>query len=235
MLIRSANALDPLHHGPTLAAARARWASPCYHRSSFRPQSVHPSRSASRVRGSYCPRDWPSHSRATHCANVLVHECAHIVRLDAWVGLLQRLACVLFWPHPLVHFASSSAYAGSRGSMRQPCAPLWRCSQLRSYPACLDRAVPAFRCNAPGARSTRHWLDAGRPRCRAARHQENPHDTQHVSHEDRRLGLAHRHGVRPPRACGSTARPEPKSAAQGNRTAFPADRDRLERRGDCGR
>ena len=38
--------------------------------------------------------------------DVLVHECAHVVRLDAWVGLLQRLAGVIFWPHPLVHYAS---------------------------------------------------------------------------------------------------------------------------------
>jgi beta-lactamase regulating signal transducer with metallopeptidase domain len=36
--------------------------------------------------------------------DVLVHECAHIVRRDAWVGLSQCLAGVLLWPHPLVHF-----------------------------------------------------------------------------------------------------------------------------------
>jgi beta-lactamase regulating signal transducer with metallopeptidase domain/protocatechuate 3,4-dioxygenase beta subunit len=34
---------------------------------------------------------------------VLVHECAHVVRHDPWVHLLQRLAAVLFWVHPLVH------------------------------------------------------------------------------------------------------------------------------------
>jgi len=39
--------------------------------------------------------------------DVLVHECAHVVRLDAWVGLLQRLAGALFWPHPLVHYLNS--------------------------------------------------------------------------------------------------------------------------------
>ena len=38
--------------------------------------------------------------------DVLVHECAHVVRHDAWVGLLQRLVGVFFWPHPLVHYAS---------------------------------------------------------------------------------------------------------------------------------
>lgn len=35
--------------------------------------------------------------------DLLVHECAHIVRRDHWVGLLQRIAESLFWPHPLVH------------------------------------------------------------------------------------------------------------------------------------
>ena len=37
---------------------------------------------------------------------VLVHECAHVLRRDAWVGLLQRLAGALFWPHPLVHYVN---------------------------------------------------------------------------------------------------------------------------------
>ena len=36
--------------------------------------------------------------------DVLVHECAHVIRRDAWVGLLQRLAGALFWPHPLSHY-----------------------------------------------------------------------------------------------------------------------------------
>ena len=36
--------------------------------------------------------------------DVLVHECAHVLRRDAWVGLLQRLAGALFWPHPFVHY-----------------------------------------------------------------------------------------------------------------------------------
>jgi len=36
--------------------------------------------------------------------DVLVHECAHVIRRDPLVGLLQRLAELLFWPHPLIHF-----------------------------------------------------------------------------------------------------------------------------------
>ena len=35
---------------------------------------------------------------------VLIHECAHVLRRDQVVSLLQRLAEMLFWPHPLVHW-----------------------------------------------------------------------------------------------------------------------------------
>jgi beta-lactamase regulating signal transducer with metallopeptidase domain len=36
-------------------------------------------------------------------SDVLVHECAHAVCRHQVVGLLQRVAGILFWPHPLVH------------------------------------------------------------------------------------------------------------------------------------
>jgi beta-lactamase regulating signal transducer with metallopeptidase domain len=36
--------------------------------------------------------------------DVLVHECAHVLRRDVWVGVLQRVAGALFWPHPCVHY-----------------------------------------------------------------------------------------------------------------------------------
>jgi beta-lactamase regulating signal transducer with metallopeptidase domain len=39
--------------------------------------------------------------------DVLVHECAHIARGDPWIGLLQRLASALFWPHPMVHYLNA--------------------------------------------------------------------------------------------------------------------------------
>jgi beta-lactamase regulating signal transducer with metallopeptidase domain len=38
--------------------------------------------------------------------DVLIHECAHVVRRDSIVGLFQRLAEVLFWPHPVVHYVN---------------------------------------------------------------------------------------------------------------------------------
>ncbi|MBN2024500.1 MAG: M56 family metallopeptidase [Pirellulales bacterium] len=36
-------------------------------------------------------------------ADILVHECAHAVCRHQVVGFLQRMAGMLFWPHPLVH------------------------------------------------------------------------------------------------------------------------------------
>jgi beta-lactamase regulating signal transducer with metallopeptidase domain/uncharacterized GH25 family protein len=39
----------------------------------------------------------------TALRDVLVHECAHVRRRDHLVGLLQRLAEMLYWPHPLIH------------------------------------------------------------------------------------------------------------------------------------
>jgi beta-lactamase regulating signal transducer with metallopeptidase domain len=35
--------------------------------------------------------------------DVLIHECAHALRRDALVGLIQRFAAILCWPNPLVH------------------------------------------------------------------------------------------------------------------------------------
>ncbi len=36
--------------------------------------------------------------------DVLIHECAHVVRWDMLVGLLQRVGAVVYWPHLFVHF-----------------------------------------------------------------------------------------------------------------------------------
>jgi beta-lactamase regulating signal transducer with metallopeptidase domain/uncharacterized GH25 family protein len=74
---------------------------------------------------------------------IILHECAHVVRLDPWVRLLQRFAAVLFWVHPLVHFlnrrldhareevcdnhvlahAEAPEYAGTLLSIAQICYP----------------------------------------------------------------------------------------------------------------
>lgn len=36
--------------------------------------------------------------------DVLIHECAHVVRRDPWVNAAQRLAGILYWLHPGVHW-----------------------------------------------------------------------------------------------------------------------------------
>jgi beta-lactamase regulating signal transducer with metallopeptidase domain/protein involved in polysaccharide export with SLBB domain len=36
--------------------------------------------------------------------DVLLHECAHALRRDPLVGLVQRLAGIFYWPYPPVHF-----------------------------------------------------------------------------------------------------------------------------------
>ena len=103
---RSALLLDPAHHGPTLNRVRdalgMRGLPPVFTSSAIdgpvvvgvlRPRVILP--------------DGLAESLASDALrDVLIHECAHIVRLDAWVGLLQRLAGAFFWPHPLVHYAS---------------------------------------------------------------------------------------------------------------------------------
>jgi beta-lactamase regulating signal transducer with metallopeptidase domain len=57
----------------------------------FRPRVIVPEGLTELIRG-----------RALH--DVLVHECAHLLRRDPMVGVLQWLAAVLFWPHPFVHY-----------------------------------------------------------------------------------------------------------------------------------
>ncbi|MCA9073914.1 MAG: PQQ-binding-like beta-propeller repeat protein [Planctomycetaceae bacterium] len=39
---------------------------------------------------------------------VLSHEVAHLVRRDLFIGLMQRLTGVFYWPHPLVHVVNRS-------------------------------------------------------------------------------------------------------------------------------
>lgn len=35
--------------------------------------------------------------------DILVHETAHLARRDPLIGLAQRIAVALFWPHPMIH------------------------------------------------------------------------------------------------------------------------------------
>jgi len=47
-------------------------------------------------------------STATQLRDVLIHECAHIVRRDPYVLTAQRLAGILFWLHPGVYWLNSA-------------------------------------------------------------------------------------------------------------------------------
>ncbi|HUG70969.1 MAG TPA: M56 family metallopeptidase [Pirellulaceae bacterium] len=49
------------------------------------------------------PASLPQSISENRLHDVLVHECAHLVRRDHWVGLLQRLVEIVYWPHPLVY------------------------------------------------------------------------------------------------------------------------------------
>lgn len=42
--------------------------------------------------------------RPEQLREVLIHECAHLLRRDPAAGVLQRIAQILFWPHPLLHW-----------------------------------------------------------------------------------------------------------------------------------
>jgi beta-lactamase regulating signal transducer with metallopeptidase domain len=46
------------------------------------------------------PRELVECREATRLRDVLIHECAHIVRGDLWVNLAQRLASTFWWWHP---------------------------------------------------------------------------------------------------------------------------------------
>jgi HEAT repeat protein/beta-lactamase regulating signal transducer with metallopeptidase domain len=49
------------------------------------------------------PEDILRTLRGPELVDVLVHECAHAVCRHHIVGFLQRIASILFWPHPLLH------------------------------------------------------------------------------------------------------------------------------------
>jgi beta-lactamase regulating signal transducer with metallopeptidase domain len=48
------------------------------------------------------PSDMAASASNERLRDVLIHECAHIVRKDSWVHLLQRISAVVFWFHPAV-------------------------------------------------------------------------------------------------------------------------------------
>jgi beta-lactamase regulating signal transducer with metallopeptidase domain len=53
------------------------------------------------------PRDIVTSASNDRLRDVLIHECAHIVRKDSWVHLLQRISAIVFWFHPGVVWLNS--------------------------------------------------------------------------------------------------------------------------------
>ncbi len=53
------------------------------------------------------PVDLPERIDISQLEHVLVHEQAHIRRGDLWIGLIQRLAQITFWFHPMVYVLNS--------------------------------------------------------------------------------------------------------------------------------
>ncbi|QEL18873.1 carboxypeptidase regulatory-like domain-containing protein [Limnoglobus roseus] len=51
----------------------------------------------------YLPNTLPDCCDARQVRDVLLHECAHVLRRDPLVRLVQRLAAAVYWPHPAVH------------------------------------------------------------------------------------------------------------------------------------
>ena len=105
-LCRSACALDPVCHGRTLERVRGALGV-----TSLRPVLTSAAIRAPVAVGLFRPRVVLPEGLAESISSdslrdVLVHEYAHVVRLDAWIGLLQRLSSAIFWPHPLVHYAN---------------------------------------------------------------------------------------------------------------------------------
>lgn len=49
------------------------------------------------------PADLVENASQPRLRAILLHEAAHVVRRDLWVGVLQRLAAALYWWNPLVH------------------------------------------------------------------------------------------------------------------------------------
>jgi beta-lactamase regulating signal transducer with metallopeptidase domain len=50
------------------------------------------------------PRQLFEACSATRLRDILIHECAHILRRDPWINAAQHVAGLIFWPHPGVHW-----------------------------------------------------------------------------------------------------------------------------------
>jgi hypothetical protein len=103
-MCRRARPLDPGRHGDALAEAVSALGMVAPPRVVTSPSAAGPLATGLLRPTIVLPEALPEALPAGALRDVLVHEEAHLLRRDLWVGLLQRLAAVLFWPHPLVHY-----------------------------------------------------------------------------------------------------------------------------------
>ena len=99
--------LDPLRYGPTLDRVRQALGV-----TTLPPIVTSPTAREPVVIGLLQPRVVLPETLAEAALSdvlrdVLIHECAHDFRHDLWVGLVQRLASALFWPHLLIHYVNN--------------------------------------------------------------------------------------------------------------------------------
>ena len=127
---------------------------------------------ADRVRTARCGTSSFSECTMSFAATPLGRLCC-----NAWLG-------TLFWPHPFVYFVNTQLaqaheevcdnYVLQRGDP---------CGYATHSVAARDR-VQAQGHSAPGAWLAREPVDAGRPRCRARRSEEEFNDWHQLSSED---------------------------------------------------
>jgi beta-lactamase regulating signal transducer with metallopeptidase domain len=103
-LTRKARPLDSARYGATLAAVR----------DALGVDSLPPVLASDEVKGPVAlglfrprillPEGLAEVITRRALRDILVHECAHALRHDPWVGLAQRLIGALYWPYPPVHY-----------------------------------------------------------------------------------------------------------------------------------
>jgi beta-lactamase regulating signal transducer with metallopeptidase domain len=103
-LTRKARPLDSARYGATLAAVR----------DALGVDSLPPVLASDDVKGPVAlglfrprvllPEGLAEVITRRELRDILVHECAHALRHDPWVGLAQRLIGSLYWPYPPVHY-----------------------------------------------------------------------------------------------------------------------------------
>jgi beta-lactamase regulating signal transducer with metallopeptidase domain len=104
VLTRGARPIDEVRHGATLEQVRAALGGAALPPIATSVAAVGPCAIGLTRPCVVLPEGLAEVLLADALRDVLVHECAHVLRHDTRTGLLQRLAGALYWPHPLVHY-----------------------------------------------------------------------------------------------------------------------------------